>query len=105
MPYIEGAFVEPTNKDRAGWAVEALNAFAAETHYDEWNQRVHLPDEPDMDGSTEHLEEIGGDLLVDVFHLFTLYGVDVDQMIESARESWAFEQEEESDESATVADA
>lgn len=88
MPYKDGAFMEPDNEDRAGFANVALDAYAGETRHNPREQHVDVLDK-------EHVEEVMGDLLCDLMHLAKLAGVDFDQVVESGRFNFEFEAEEE----------
>lgn len=79
MPYEDGVFVEPTNEDRAGWAMTALNAYAKETRSTGEQEIVIDHDEED---ATEQLEEVAGDLLCDLMHLLRKHGVDPTDIID-----------------------
>lgn len=71
----------PTNVDRAGWALAALNTFAALTHHREDEQTVTLDDLADPAIAGEYI----GDLICDLLHLAAQTGNDPDALIEAGR--------------------
>lgn len=73
----DGVFVEPDNEDRAGFALRALQEYAAVTR--------NNPDEQVVLFDSENVEELVKDLLCDLMHLADLAELEVDDLIESAR--------------------
>lgn len=63
-------FGEPTNEDRAGWAMAAVDTFAERTG---------------LNGADEELETKVGDLLGNLMHLCTINNVDFEQVLETGR--------------------
>jgi hypothetical protein len=70
---------EPTNEDRAKWALAAVNAFAKETR---------------MDEAGEELETILGDLFCDLRHLCDFHGLDFDHLASRSRSAYEEERAE-----------
>jgi hypothetical protein len=78
----KGNEMEPTNKDRAAWAMVAVNAFAEETG---------------MDNAGEELPAIVGDLLADIMHLCNQNGIDFAQVLDTGKDLFDGEIIEEAD--------
>lgn len=64
------------NRTRARWALRALNAFGDTT-----GQSTLLSGAPDLSLSEDVLDEIGGDLLANLFHLARLNDHTPEQLI------------------------
>lgn len=74
------------NEDRRDWARAALDAFGEQSG------------QIGMDyADAEHLDEIAGDLIADLFHLANAAGLDIDALIERARDHHAHEHEDDED--------
>lgn len=73
-------FTEPTNEDRAGWAMVAVDAFAEKTG---------------LDTSGDDLETKVGDLIANLMHLCRLNQIEFAQVLESGRKLFAAELTEE----------
>lgn len=69
----------PDNTDRAMWAREAVDAYAAATRNDPAEQRVE---------DAEALTEVLGDLLCDLRHLANMDGVDFEALVGHGRDGW-----------------
>jgi hypothetical protein len=85
MPYIDDEFVEPTNEDRAHWALEAAQTYAGLTRSD--GHRV-------SEAGTDYAEEVIGDLLCDLRHLCKRLGVDYELLDNRADINFSAEEEE-----------
>lgn len=92
-PYIGGEYVEPDNAIRAGWAKEALEAYAQTTRLDEAEQVITIA--PGDEEEREHLEEVASDLVGDLMHLCRLAGVDFDVVTQRAEYNFSEEVAEE----------
>lgn len=71
-----------TNKDRAGWAQVAADAFASETR---------------MDKANEDMETVLTDLLCDIMHLCNQKGIDFKQVLDSGQAHFETDLVEEAD--------
>jgi hypothetical protein len=99
MPYVNGSFTEPGNGDRAGWAQEALEAFARQTRHDPAEQALMTGTEQE---DREHAEEVLSDLLADLQHFARRHGLDWDTCL--CRGEMHFEEEVEEEEMAVESD-
>ncbi len=72
---------EPTNKDRAGWASNALAIFTAETFSGDHPDSMHRDD----------LECAIGDLISDLLHLAQQKNFDPQTILEQANAHFNFE--------------
>lgn len=71
MPMTDSGFEEPTNEDRAHWALEAANTYAQLT-------RTNAAGVSEAD--TDYAEEVIADLLCDLRHLSKRLGVDFETL-------------------------
>jgi hypothetical protein len=84
MPYRDGSYAEPTNDDRAEWALAAVNAHAALTHYRPDEQAVSYDDLTAPTIASEYV----GDLLADLMHLCDATGNDFAELLDGARNNY-----------------
>lgn len=91
MPYKGGVYVEPTNEDRAGWALCGLNEYSRQTRHDV----VYIDPDPAAEDRTGDLEEVASDMLCDLMHLLRRHGVDPTDIIDRAYSHFHAEVEEE----------
>lgn len=73
-------FTEPTNLDRAGWAMAAVDTFA---------------EKAGLDSAGEELETKVGDLLANLMHLCRINKVDFEQALHTGRMHFEAEVAEE----------
>jgi hypothetical protein len=89
MPHRDGIYGEPTNDDRASWALIAVNAFAAITHFRPDEQSVSYDDLADPTIAGEYV----GDLLADLMHLCDVTGNDFTELLDGARQNFHIERD------------
>jgi len=73
---------ELNNKSRAGWAREAVEAYARETRHSPSEQVIDVTTRPDEWPGRDHAEEVISDLLGDLRHLCDELGLDFDEQSE-----------------------
>jgi hypothetical protein len=98
MPYINGEYREPTNEDRAGWALAAANEYADQTRMN-WDFTAldsrSSDDAEDTEALGELRAEVISDLLGDLMHLCDRYGLDFADLSERGAEHHGEEVREE----------
>jgi len=96
MPYVNGAFEEPNNGNRASWARTGVNAYAAETRHSPSEQVIDMTT-PDEWPGRDHAEEVISDFLGDLRHLCKELGLDFDELSERGNGHYEYEVAEEAE--------
>ena len=80
-------FEEPTNEDRASWAMKACQAFVEGTRHAKGEREAWASGQVDRD----MVQEVIGDLICDLLHLASEYQLDVSSLAKAGFASWALE--------------